>query len=115
MGALRVPAETRVHERLHADQGGSARDHVRKPTGEVLHSGEFMPGFVQHLFYTFIKRFKMLRNVWSVLNANMCSALTENLGWSSLKYSYKCKKLLFWKSPRSQGHAVKLNSDNSEK
>ena len=40
MGAVRVPAEARVHERPHADQGGPARDHVWEPAGEVLHAGE---------------------------------------------------------------------------
>lgn len=44
MGALRVPAETRVHERLHADQGGPARDHVWNAAREVLHFGESMFG-----------------------------------------------------------------------
>lgn len=51
VGALRVSAETRVNERLHADQGGSARNHVWKPTREVLHFGEFMLGLVMQLLY----------------------------------------------------------------
>lgn len=49
--------------------------------------------FLYIYIHTFIKHFKMHRNAWSVHNANMCSTLAENLGWSSLKYNYKCKKL----------------------
>lgn len=52
MGAVCVPAETRVHERLHADQGGSARNHVWEPAREVLHSGEFMSGLFILLLIT---------------------------------------------------------------
>lgn len=55
VGAVRVPAEIRVHERLHADQGGSAGNHVWESTREILHSGEFMGLF---FFYVCIN-FKM--------------------------------------------------------
>lgn len=42
VGALRMPAQSGVHEGLHADQGGPARNHVRKPAREVLHSGKLI-------------------------------------------------------------------------
>lgn len=40
MGTVRVPAQARIHERLHAHQGGPTRDHLWEPAREVLHFGE---------------------------------------------------------------------------
>lgn len=50
VGALRMPAQSGVHERPHADQGGSSRNHMWKPTREVLHSGKFNRGHIMHDF-----------------------------------------------------------------
>lgn len=41
MGILRLPAQTHVHEGVHADSSGASRYHMWEPTGKVLHSGEF--------------------------------------------------------------------------
>lgn len=58
VGALRVSAKTRVHERLHEDQGGSSRNHLWKPTWEVLYFGEFMLAPLLQLLYFFLLTLK---------------------------------------------------------